>query len=87
MDHPAKPDFLDDTGRPLAAHIQRVLRDLAPRLLRRFPALKDPAVITDVSRGSGPPHFRSRIAIGSHREAARLRLGDGPQCRDVEAAR
>ena len=53
MDHPAKPDFLDDTGRPLAAHIQRVLRDLAPRLQRRFPALRDPAVITDVLEEAG----------------------------------
>ena len=53
MDHPAKPDFLDDTGRPLAAHIQGVLRVLAPRLQRRFPALKDPAVITDVLEEAG----------------------------------
>src|SRR5438874_7263872 len=43
VDHLAKPDFVDDTGRPLAAHIQRVLRDLAPRLQRRFPTFTDPA--------------------------------------------
>jgi RNA polymerase sigma factor (sigma-70 family) len=53
VDHPATPDFLDDTGRPLAAHIQGVLRDLAPRLRRRFPALNDPAVITDVLEEAG----------------------------------
>jgi RNA polymerase sigma factor (sigma-70 family) len=53
VEHPAKPDFLDDTGRPLAAHIQGVLRDLAPRLQRRFPALTDPAVITDVLEEAG----------------------------------
>ena len=49
----AQPDFLDDTGRPFAEHIQRVLRDLGPRLQRRFPALKDPAVITDVLEEAG----------------------------------
>jgi RNA polymerase sigma factor (sigma-70 family) len=49
----AKSDFLDESGRPLGAHIQRVLRDLVPKFQRRFPSLQDAAVITEVLEEAG----------------------------------
>jgi len=49
----AKSDFLDESGKPFAAHIQRVLRDLVPKFQRRFPSLKDAAVITEVLEEAG----------------------------------
>jgi RNA polymerase sigma factor (sigma-70 family) len=65
VDHLARPDFVDDSGRPLAAHIQRVLRDLAPRLQRRFPTLKDPAVVADVLEEAGRRISDHEVRSGS----------------------
>ena len=53
VDHLAKSDFVDDGGKPLPAHIQRVLRDLAPKLGRRFPALNDAAVLAEILEEAG----------------------------------
>jgi RNA polymerase sigma factor (sigma-70 family) len=53
VEYLAKADFLDESGKPLGPHIQRVLRDLIPKFERRFPSLKDAAVITDVLEEAG----------------------------------
>jgi len=53
VEYIAKSDFLDEGGKPFDAHIQRVLRDLVPKFQRRFPSLKDAAVITEVLEEAG----------------------------------
>lgn len=45
--------LLDANGEPFSSHVERVLRELAPRLLRQFPALNDEAVVADVLEEAG----------------------------------
>lgn len=45
--------LLDANGEPFSSHLERVLRELAPRLLRQFPALKDEAVLADILEEAG----------------------------------
>lgn len=45
--------LLDENGQPLSSHIDCVLRDLAPRLQRDFPALKDEVTIVEVLEEAG----------------------------------
>jgi RNA polymerase sigma factor (sigma-70 family) len=49
----AKSGLLDESGKPFSLHIERVLRDLLPKLRRQFPALRDEAVITGVLEEAG----------------------------------
>lgn len=43
----------DANGHPLDARVQKVLRDLLPRLRRTFPFLRDEAVIANILEGAG----------------------------------
>jgi DNA-directed RNA polymerase specialized sigma24 family protein len=45
--------LLDENGQPFSSHIECVLRDLAPRLQRDFPALKDEVTIIEVLEEAG----------------------------------
>ena len=45
--------LLDANGEPFSSHVERALRELAPRLLRQFPTLKDEAVLADVLEEAG----------------------------------
>lgn len=45
--------LLDANGKPFSSHVDGVLHELAPRLLRQFPALKDDAVLADVLEEAG----------------------------------
>ena len=45
--------LLDENGQPLSSHIDRVLRDLAPRLQREFAVLKDEVTIIEVLEEAG----------------------------------
>lgn len=45
--------LLDESGSPLGPHIQRVLRDLVPRLQRQFPSLKDEVVLAEILEEAG----------------------------------
>jgi RNA polymerase sigma factor (sigma-70 family) len=49
----APPAFVDETGQPLPAHIQIVLRSLLPRLRRDFPTLQDDTLITEIVEAAG----------------------------------
>lgn len=53
MQYLAKLGLLDANGEPFSSHIERVLHELAPRLLREFPALNDEAVLADVLEEAG----------------------------------
>jgi RNA polymerase sigma factor (sigma-70 family) len=43
----------DVDGQPLGEHIQRILRELLPRLRRTFPYLRDEAQIANILEGAG----------------------------------
>ena len=45
--------LLDENGQPLSSRIDRVLRDLAPRLQRDYSALKDEVTIIEVLEEAG----------------------------------
>jgi len=45
--------LLDSNGKPLGAHIERVLAGLLPKLRRRFPNLQDEVAITEVMEEAG----------------------------------
>jgi RNA polymerase sigma factor (sigma-70 family) len=45
--------LLDSHGKPLAAHIERVLARLVPRLRRQFPALRDEFVVIEILEEAG----------------------------------
>lgn len=45
--------LLDANGEPFSSHLERALRELAPRLLRQFPALKDEAVLAEILEEAG----------------------------------
>jgi DNA-directed RNA polymerase specialized sigma24 family protein len=49
----AKTALLDENGQPFSSHVQHALRDLAPRLQRQFPSLKDEVVITEILEEAG----------------------------------
>ena len=53
LEYVARLGLLDANGEPFSSHIERVLRELAPRLLRQFPALNDEAVLADVLEEAG----------------------------------
>jgi RNA polymerase sigma factor (sigma-70 family) len=53
MGYPANLSLVDNTGTPLAAHIQRALLDLLPKFKRRFPDLKDDAVVLNILEKAG----------------------------------
>ena len=53
MEHGDKINFVDDSGQPLTARIQRVLQDLVPRFRRQFPTLRDDVFMTDVLEAAG----------------------------------
>lgn len=61
--------LLDANGKPFSSHIDSVLRQLAPRLLRQFPALQDDAVLADVVEEAG-----RRIAEHERRDGPIERL-------------
>jgi DNA-directed RNA polymerase specialized sigma24 family protein len=56
--------LVDENGQPLSSHIDRVLRDLAPRLQREFPALTDEVTIVEVLEEAG------RKIVNHERQAA-----------------
>lgn len=49
----ARATFVDEHGQPLHAHVQRVLREVAPRLQRQFPSVRDEVTITDILEEAG----------------------------------
>jgi RNA polymerase sigma factor (sigma-70 family) len=53
MGSAARTFFVDQTGHPLNDRLQQVLRALAPRLRRQFPALRDDVVITEILEEAG----------------------------------
>ena len=53
MEFLAKTALLDDRGQPLSSGVQQVLRDLAPRLQRQFPSLKDEVLFTEILEEAG----------------------------------
>ena len=69
MEHLGPLALLDANGKPFSSHIDSVLRELAPRLLRQFPALNDDAVLADVVEEAG-----RRIAEHERRAGAIERL-------------
>jgi DNA-directed RNA polymerase specialized sigma24 family protein len=56
--------LLDERGQPLSSHIDSVLRDLAPRLQRDFPALSDEVTITEVLEEAGRKIVRQEQRSG-----------------------
>jgi len=61
--------LLDESGQPLSSHIDRVLRDLAPRLQRDFPSLTDEVTIIEVLEEAG-----RKIVKQEHRSGAIQKL-------------
>jgi DNA-directed RNA polymerase specialized sigma24 family protein len=58
--------LLDRQGRPLASHLQEVLKTLVPKLLRQFPVLKDDFLLTEVLEEAGrrvADHERKKGAL------------------------
>jgi RNA polymerase sigma factor (sigma-70 family) len=53
VEYLANLGLLDANGKPFSSHVERALRELAPRLLRQFPTLKDEAVLADVLEEAG----------------------------------
>jgi RNA polymerase sigma factor (sigma-70 family) len=90
MAHSGKFVLLDESGNPLAARIEGVLNDLAPRLCRQFPLLtKDEVVLVDIleeagrrlldrERRSGPIEKLHGYAWVTVRSVAAARMRRGP---------
>ena len=85
MESSRSPAFVDESGHPLDARIQQTLHDLRPRLRRRFSALRDDTVITEVleeagrrisgrERANGPIENLTAYAWVTVRNVARSRL-------------
>lgn len=89
MESLANFGLLDQDGKPFSSHIERVLRDLAPRLRRQFTVLRDEVVLIEVleeagrrivehERQSGPIEKLHGYAWVTVRSVATSRLRRGP---------
>jgi DNA-directed RNA polymerase specialized sigma24 family protein len=79
--------LVDERGQPFNARLGEALQALVPRLQRDFPALTDPAVITEVLEMAGRRIVARERRLGSLESSDELRVYAWVTVRRIAAAR